>query len=195
MYILGLLPKTVIGNQFIILSTDRYTRGTLTVPSLNTTSRHSVPFFSHYLILRFGTSTSFFITDSGPQLVRNLFETLCTFIGVKKLTISTYHAETTDQAERYNKTIVTRLFPYVAENKRDCAQFKQPLTYTYSSHVNCTTRTASLRLVPSCHPPHLTHLSHRLPCRLTTNPKYDKNAPLPTLISSIRNSSQRWRVN
>lgn len=58
-----------------------------------------------------------------------------------------------NQAERYNKTLITRLRNEVAESQRDRYIFVQPLTYRNNLQVCCSTRTAPFSLVLSRHLP------------------------------------------
>lgn len=80
-------------------------------------------FFSHWVV-PYGTP-AFLLADNGPQFVSKLFEMLCSFLGVKHLSITACHPQTSGQAERYNKTIVGRLCHYFAGHQRNSDLFVQ----------------------------------------------------------------------
>lgn len=49
-----------------------------------------------------------------------------------------HHLQTNGKAERYNKTIVTRLCHYVAESQRNWELFVQLLSYAYDTQADHT---------------------------------------------------------
>lgn len=55
------------------------------------------------------------LADTGIKFTSKLFATVFILLGLKYLTATAYHPQTSAQVEQYNHTIVTRLTHYVAE--------------------------------------------------------------------------------
>lgn len=93
--------------------------------------------------------------NNGPQFVRKLFKTFCTFIRVKQLTTKAYHPQTNGQADIYSKTIVTHLRHPVAVPHHNWDWFVQPLTYAYNNQVYFRKGMTLFSLGLTLHPPGL----------------------------------------
>ena len=66
-----------------------------------------------------------------------------------------YHPQTNGQAERYNRTLLSALRKYVAEDLRDWDKFANAITYGYNTQVHRSTGVAPFDLVLSRPPTHL----------------------------------------
>ena len=93
------------------------------------------------------------LTDNGPQFVAKFFEAVCSMLGLQNYLTTAYHPQTNGQAERFDKTIATRLRHYIEEHQRDWDAYVQPLTYAYNMQVHRTTGTTPFDLVLTRHPP------------------------------------------
>lgn len=149
--LLGPLPRTNKGNQYVDVITGRYSKLTRAIPTGHVTSTNVAYIVFNDWVIPYGIPT-YILTDNGTQLTSKSFATLCTHLGTKQLTTTAYHPQTNGQVERYNKTIVTRLRHYVAKNQRDWDIFVQPLTYAYRSQVHRSTNTTPFSLVLSGQP-------------------------------------------
>lgn len=106
--ILGLLPKTTSGDQYVVVVTDRYSNITRAIFSSETTSVHIANIILDHWIIPSGIS-SFLLTDNGSQFASKLFATLCGIPGVRCLTTTAYHPLTNSQAKQISKTRVAEL--------------------------------------------------------------------------------------
>lgn len=70
-----------------------------------------------------------------------------------QLTTTGNHPQTEGKAEQLNKTILTRLRHYVAEQQKDWDTFDKPLTYVYNTQVYRSTYQTRFSLVLSLHLP------------------------------------------
>lgn len=82
-----------------------------------------------------------------------LFTTLCKLLGSGRVTTTTSHPQTSIQAERFNKTILTQLRNYIPEYQHNWDRFVQPHTNTFSTQVNRSTNTTLYSLVLAQQPP------------------------------------------
>lgn len=83
----------------------------------------------------------FLISDSRPQIVRELSQSLCLYMGTKLLTTIDYHPQGNSDIGDFKKTIATRLPHYVNEHQNDCNAPVQSITYAHISQVHLSTRT------------------------------------------------------
>ena len=58
-----------------------------------------------------------------------------------------YHPQSNGQTERFNRTLVERLWDYVNEHQRDWDDYVQPLTFEYNMQVHRSTETTPFDLV------------------------------------------------
>ena len=152
MDLLGPLPMTKNGNQFILVITCRYSKLTRSIPMSKTTAPFIATSTLNHWILPYGIPESI-LTDNGSQFIAEFFKTVCYILGIKRKTTTAYHPQTNGQAERYNKTIAARLRHYVSEHQDNWDMFVQPLTYAYNNQVHASTGTTPFNLALSRSPP------------------------------------------
>lgn len=116
MNILCPLPKTTNGNQYVTVIKNSSSKRTWATPSPKTTSTHFANIFLHHWIVPYGIP-SFLLTDNGTQFVFKFFADLCGFFGVRHLATTAYHLQPNGQAQRFNKTVVTRHRHYGAKHQ------------------------------------------------------------------------------
>lgn len=134
MDVLGPLPRMDIGNQFIVVMADRFSKLPREVTMTRTAASHiASALLDHW--------------NNGLQLVETFFSALCGHIGSKKLKTTAYHPHTNGQTESYNSTISTRLLHYVAEHKADWDMFVQPLMYAYRNRAHRSTTATTFSLM------------------------------------------------
>lgn len=123
--ILGPLPRTVNGNQLVVVMTVRYSQLTRALPSDETSSVHVENVFIDSWIVLYGI-LSYVLTYTEVKFTSKLFAVLCTMLRVKHQTTTACHPQTNGRVERYDRTIVSRLRNYDAENQRDWDKYVQP---------------------------------------------------------------------
>ena len=151
MDLLGPLPRTHQGNEYVLVITDRFTKLCRSVPLRNTKAVAIATVFLDLWVYAYG-APSYVLTDNGPQFAAKFFEAVCAMIGIKHVFTTAYHPQTNGQVERFNKTLAARLRHYVAEHQKDWDEFVQPLTYAYNMQVHRSTGTTPFDLVLSRHP-------------------------------------------
>lgn len=80
------------------------------------------------------------------QLASTLFETICTFLGTNHLKTAAYHPQMHGQADGLNKTIIARLWYYVAKHHRNLDIYTQLLTYAHNAQVHSSTNLTAFSL-------------------------------------------------
>lgn len=122
------------GNTYIVVITDSYSKLGRAIPSSKMTATHVVYVSLDPRVLPYGIPDHL-LMDSGSQFVSKFFAALCGFLGMKHLTRTIEQPQKYGQVEEYNKTIVTRIRIWVAENQYNSDIFVRPLTYAYSNQV------------------------------------------------------------
>ena len=103
--ILGPLPKSAKGNQYILVITDRYIKLARAIPLATTTASVVAETFLDHWVYPYGMP-NYLLTDNGTQFVSKFFETISSCHGIKHLTKTAYHLECNGQAEQYSRILV-----------------------------------------------------------------------------------------
>ena len=148
--ILGPLPKTKAGKQFLLAITDRFAKLKQVVALWAVTAYTVAVAFCESWVFKYGVPRSP-LSDNGAQFNAKFFHSTCRVVGITNLYTSAYHPQTNGQVERYNQTISSMLRNYVGEHQEDWDVYVGPITY--NSHVHCTKRRTHLELVLSRPPP------------------------------------------
>ena len=137
--ILGPLPESDLGNRYIMVVGDYFTKWTEAYPIPNqeaiTIARKLVDEF----VCRFGAPETLH-TDQGRNFESNLFKELCRLLGIVKTRTSAYHPEGDGMIERFNRTVVSMLSNYVSDNQRDWDRHLPQVMMAYRSSKHESTK-------------------------------------------------------
>lgn len=97
--ILGLLPKTKRGSQFIFVITDRYRILTRAITRSNITAPVVAKVFPNACIILYGIPSSL-LSENGPQFFNKFFAAFCAFLGTKLTMTTASHPQTNGQTEQ-----------------------------------------------------------------------------------------------
>lgn len=100
-------------NQYVFVLTELFSKLSREVVVTKTKATHIATISLDCWVIPYGIP-SYVLTDIGPQIVAMFLASICAFLGIKKLTSTSYHPQTNGQTERYNKEIVPRLRHCVA---------------------------------------------------------------------------------
>ena len=99
MDILGTLPRTRLGNQYILVVTDCFSMLTRCTPMGKTTAPFVAAAFLNNWVMAYGIPDTI-LTDNGSQFVSEFFKTICYVLGIRRKTTTAYHPQTNGQADR-----------------------------------------------------------------------------------------------
>lgn len=182
---LGPLPRTPQGNQYVLVITDRFSKLARALPMKTMKAEPTARAFLESWAYVYGPPQHL-LTDNGSNFTSKFFQSICLAIGSKNLFTTAYHPQTNGQAERYNRTLVTRLRHFVAEHQRNWDEFVQPLTYAYNMQVHASTGTTPFDLILSRHPPSIIS-------KVPAPDKSDKPGKA-TAVTAKRANFRRWRT-
>ena len=133
--ILGELPRTPRGHRYLLVMTDRYSKLTRTVPLRKITAETVAQAFITHWVFVYGAPVKL-LSDNGSQFTSRFFLAVCKILSIESVFTTAYHPQTNGQVERFNRTLVSTLRHYLADNQRDWDQYTDALTYGYNCTVN-----------------------------------------------------------
>jgi len=147
MDVLGPLPKTDLGNRFILVIVDCFTKWVEAFPVKNTRAKTIAEVFVREIISRHGVPSEIH-TDQGRNFESKLFLELAELLGMKKTRTTALHPQSDGQVERQHQTIINYLTKFISENQKNWDQwiFMFLLAYRSSKHESTGVTPAELYL-------------------------------------------------
>ena len=106
--IMGPLPLTPRGHQYILVVTDLFTKWVEAFPLPNTTANTLATILMNEIVCRFGVPAHLH-SDQGANLRSAVVQKLCQLLGIHSTRTSAYHPEGNGQVERFNQTLEAML--------------------------------------------------------------------------------------
>ncbi|XP_063070441.1 uncharacterized protein LOC134461440 [Engraulis encrasicolus] len=148
--IVGPLPKSSRGHQYILVILDYATRYPEAIPLRKATSRQ----IAKELFL---LSTSLgipkeILTDQGSPFMSRVMKELCALLKIKQLRTSVYHPQTDGLVERFNKTLKSMLKKSIEEDGRNWDQLLPYLLFAIREVPQSSTGFSPFELLLSYRP-------------------------------------------
>uniref|UniRef100_A0A672G6V4 Gypsy retrotransposon integrase-like protein 1 n=1 Tax=Salarias fasciatus TaxID=181472 RepID=A0A672G6V4_SALFA len=163
MDLIGPLPATGRGNQYILTMTDLYTKWVIAEP-LKSKTAAEVSAIMISKLYTFGMVRKI-ITDQGKEFVNKLNDSIFTTLNIKHAVSSAYHPQTNGQDERTNQNIKRTLRKYVNQNHDDWDVHLPAVVYGINTSKQRSTRHTPYFLLFHRHP--------RLPAVMNACPMKD----------------------
>ena len=150
MDIVGPLPKSARGHQYILVILDYATRYPEAIPLRKATSRH----IAHEL---FQLSSSLgipkeILTDQGSPFMSRVMAEFCKFLKIKQVRTSVYHPQTDGLVERFNQTLKSMLRKAIEQDGRNWDQLLPYLLFAIREVPQASTGFAPFELLLSYRP-------------------------------------------
>ena len=116
--ILGPLPETERGNQYILVVTDAFTKWVEVFPVPDWKASTCAQIILNEVISRFGCPYDMH-SDQGRNYESQLFSQLCKLLEIRKTRTSPGNPRCNGQTERFNKTLVRMIKAYLKGQQRD----------------------------------------------------------------------------
>ena len=146
MDILGPLPTTARGNQYILVMSDHFTKWVEAVSMANQRTRTVAKAFVDEVISRHGVPSKL-LTDQGRNFEADLMREVFRLLGVEKLRTSPYHPQTDGQVERLNRTLKGILTAYVNKDHNDWDVHLPLALFAYRNSVHSSSGVSPIRAV------------------------------------------------
>lgn len=108
MDILGPVPNTDQGSQFVVVMADRYTKLTEAIPTTKTNVTTVACILLECLVANCSIPSRL-LTDNGAQFVSRCFVAVCNTLGANNVPTAEYNPQTNGQVELFNSTLITPL--------------------------------------------------------------------------------------
>lgn len=98
----GTLPCTANGSQYMDVMTDRYSELMRALPTGKTSSAYAANVFFESWTVTYGIP-AYVLLGNEAQFPSRSFATLCTMLGVRHLTTTAFHPQSSEQVETVQK--------------------------------------------------------------------------------------------
>lgn len=142
--IVGPLPLTALGNKYIVVFADGFSKFIIAEAIPNQTADTICAIFKDRVVARFGPPKQL-VTDQGTNFRSNKFEELLKNLNCVHTMSTAYHHQANGQVERANQTIETLLRQ--RENQEDWDEDLQLLIHAYNTAKHTTTGVAPFRVI------------------------------------------------
>lgn len=134
MDILGPLPKSSSGNEYILVVTEYLSRYAEAFPLSNTDSKSIAQIFMKNIVLRHGIPQKI-LTDRGTNFISEFMIEFYELLEIKKLTTSSYHPQTNALTERFNRTLASMITTFINENKDNWDTILPYVLFSYNTSI------------------------------------------------------------
>lgn len=128
--ILGPLPKTKYGNQFVLLIVDSFTKWTEAHPLVTQEAKEVAEILYNEIFTRYGAPNTI-VSDRGRNFMSNLIKALCEMFEVKRHHTSSYHPQTNSICERRNSVLVQVMRSYIDKNQMNWPSLLPSIMMTF----------------------------------------------------------------
>ena len=144
--LVGPLPVSSNGFQYILVAVDYFTRWTEAYPLRDIHAQTIVRALVDNWVSRFGAPVRFH-SDQGRQFEATIFSEMCRLLGITKTRSSPYHPQGNGRVERVNRTLKESLRATVASKPLDWDLYLPLVLLSYRSSVHSSTGFTPARML------------------------------------------------
>jgi Integrase core domain. len=145
MDIVGPLPITENGNQYILTIQDLLTKFSLAIPLRRATAIDTADALVKRMFCIFGTPRAV-LTDQGTNFLSSLMKQLAKIYKIKQIKTTAFHPQSNGSLERSHHLLIEYLKQYVSEDK-EWDEWLELATYSYNTSVHEGTQHTPYELV------------------------------------------------
>ena len=171
--ILGPLPRTEQGYEYVMVMVDQFTKWVEVAPLTSQTAEETARAAVETFFSRFGYPFEIF-TDQGRNFESRLFAGMCKMLHIHKARTTPYRPSANGQVERYNRTLMDAVRCYVGKDQANWAVYLSQIAGAMRSTVNRSTGFTPNRLMlgrETCQP---VEVVYPLPRRALAGKSEDK---------------------
>ena len=143
---IGPLPKSKLGNEYILVIIDQFTKWVECIPLPNQEAETSARAAINDFFCRFGCPL-ILVTDQGRNFESNLFKEVCKLLQIHKSRTTAYRPSANGQVERVNRTLMASIRCYINKNPDNWDEKLSLITSALRSSVNRNTGFTPNRLM------------------------------------------------
>ncbi|KAI8513239.1 hypothetical protein Bbelb_098780 [Branchiostoma belcheri] len=137
--IVGPLPKTTLGNKYVLVLSDYFSKWVEVFPMPDETALTVAQIIFEGWICVHGPPERIH-TDQGRNFESALIAELCKFMKIGKTRTTPYHPQSDGMVERFNRTLGNVLRAYVSDNQRDWDTHLPMVKFAYNTSEHSTTK-------------------------------------------------------
>ena len=111
---MGPLPRTLKGNEYILVMVDQFTKWIECIPLPSQNAEDTAKTAVNQFFSRFGYPCQI-VTDQGTNFESTLFKEMCELLRIRKDHTTPYRPSANGQAERMNSTIMAAVRSYIRQ--------------------------------------------------------------------------------
>ena len=138
MDLMGPLPKSARGNQWILCIMDKFTKWPECVALRSATATVVARAFVSLVVTRHGVPLTV-QSDRGRQFTSHLFAEVSRILGMKQQLSCAYRPQSQGLVERWNRTMAEMLRQYVRTNQSDWCSYLDLVLLAYRTSVHSST--------------------------------------------------------
>ena len=138
MDIVGPFPESEIGNQYILVVSDYFTKWVEAYAIPNQEASTVARVLVDEFFCRFGPPRQLH-SDQGRQFESKLMEGICERLEIKKSRTSPYHPQSDGQVERFNRTLLHMLSTTAKDHPWSWEDHLKKVCFAYNTSVHSTT--------------------------------------------------------
>ena len=137
--ILGPLPVTPLGNKYILVISDYFSKWVEAFPMVDQEASTVASLLVREVICRFGVPLLIH-SDQGRNFESSLFTEVCRLLGMQKTRTTAYHPQSDGMVERFNRTLENQLARFVNDHHSDWDQYLPYILMAYRSATHEATK-------------------------------------------------------
>ena len=135
MDILGPFPISSLGNRYLLVVTDCFTKWVEALPLSNMRTKTIAKVFVREIVCRYRVPLEVH-TDQGRNFDSKLIKELSQLLGIRETRATPLHPQSNGQIERQNRTILEYLSKYITDNQIDWDRWVSLYLLAYRSPVD-----------------------------------------------------------
>lgn len=139
MDIVGKLPKTHKGNQYILTFQDHFSKYPEAFAIPDQKAETIAEIFVKEIICRHGTPEKL-LTDQGSNFVGEILQEVCKLLHIDKIQTTAYHPQSNGILERSHQSLINQIKCFVDEDQRNWDEWIPYVMMTYRSTPHSTTK-------------------------------------------------------
>ncbi|KHJ86189.1 integrase core domain protein [Oesophagostomum dentatum] len=166
--IVGPLPLTLVGNKFVIVFVDAFSKFIIVEPIPDQKATTITNVFINRFVSRFGPPENL-VTDQGTNFMSEIFSNTLKTLNITHKTSTPYHHESNGQVERANKTIEELISLSTTQKEDQWDDIIQLMAHAYNSAENATTNYSPYFVLHGREPNNAFRFALQLPSRTFIN--------------------------
>ena len=124
------LPKTTLGNKYVLVFQDFLTKWPMAYPIPDQKSWRIADILVREVVPFFGVPENL-LSDRGANLLSHLMMDVCKLLGIRKLNTTAYHPQCNGMVEKFNRTLKTALRKHAARFGVQWDQYLSGVLWAY----------------------------------------------------------------